>query len=177
MNKRAFCIADHPRQQKWRFLYFTMSLTNTEFPMFSRKTRFLQWSHPSGYNELHRICEISGYVEKGGGSMETILLQIPDDLIEEIRPHRRDLVQILRLGLGQLTTDKAGTPRGRTMRALQSTGLVRPIAPDLVSRYAAEPATHRRSPLQLSGTPLSEIVIEQRRFIDYGYTQRCRADN
>ena len=29
MNKRAFCIADHLRQQKWRFLDFTISLTNT----------------------------------------------------------------------------------------------------------------------------------------------------
>lgn len=94
--------------------------------------------------------------------METILLQIPDDLIDEIRPHRNDLVQILRLGLGQLTTAEAKTSRERTMRALRSTGLVRPIAPGLVSRYAAEPATHRHLPLPLSGTPLSEIVIEQR---------------
>jgi len=30
MNKRAFCIADHPRQQKWHFLDFTISLTNTQ---------------------------------------------------------------------------------------------------------------------------------------------------
>jgi len=30
MNKRVFYIADHPRQQKWRFLDFTISLTNTE---------------------------------------------------------------------------------------------------------------------------------------------------
>ncbi|MBX3050282.1 MAG: hypothetical protein KF753_02340 [Caldilineaceae bacterium] len=48
------------------------------------------------------------------------------------------------------------------MRALISTGLVRPIAPGLVSRYATEPATHRHTPLSLPGTPLSEIVIEQR---------------
>ncbi|HRJ44199.1 MAG: hypothetical protein KJZ86_24690 [Caldilineaceae bacterium] len=50
--------------------------------------------------------------------METILLQIPDDLIEEIRPHRNDLVQILRLGLGQLMAAEAETSRERTMRAL-----------------------------------------------------------
>lgn len=94
--------------------------------------------------------------------MERILLQIPDDLIEAIRPHRNDLVQILRLGLGQLATAETETPRERTMRALRATGLVRPIAPGLVSRYAVNAETERRSPLHLSGVPLSEIVIEQR---------------
>lgn len=94
--------------------------------------------------------------------METILLQIPDDLVEQIRPHRHDLVQILRLGLGQLKAADTETPRERTLRALQSTGLVRPIAPGLVSRYAAKPSTRRRVPLSLAGTPLSEIVVEQR---------------
>lgn len=94
--------------------------------------------------------------------METIILQISDDLAEQIRPHRHELVHILQLGLGQLTTRAAESPRERTLRALQATGLIRPIAPGLVSRYAVDSDHRRRSPLHLAGKPLSEIVIEQR---------------
>ena len=52
MNKRAFCIADHPRQQKWRFLDFTISLTNTvlfenvDFARdFNNKLKILIWAY------------------------------------------------------------------------------------------------------------------------------------
>ncbi len=94
--------------------------------------------------------------------METILLQIPNDLAERIMPHRHELARILQLGLSQLTTSEIESPRERTMRALRATGLIQPIAPNLVSRYAVEPHRRRRPPLRLPGKPLSEIIIEQR---------------
>ena len=42
MNRRAFCIADHPRQQKWRFLDFTISLTNTKLQSILTKSAKMQ---------------------------------------------------------------------------------------------------------------------------------------
>lgn len=94
--------------------------------------------------------------------METIVLQIPDDLAERIKPHRHELARILRLGLSQLATSEIVSRRDRTIRALQATGLIQPIAPSLVSRYAVDPHRGRRPPLRLPGKPLSEIIIEQR---------------
>jgi len=40
MNKRAFCIADHPQQQKCRFLDFTISLTNTQTNQYGNAIRY-----------------------------------------------------------------------------------------------------------------------------------------
>ncbi len=94
--------------------------------------------------------------------METILLQIPDDLAEQIRPHRHELVRLLQLGINQLANGEIEGPRDRTLRALRATGLIQPIAPSLVSRYAVDPHRRRRPPLRLPGKPLSEIIIEQR---------------
>ena len=94
--------------------------------------------------------------------METILLQIPDDLAEQIKPHRHELARILQLGLSQLATSEIESPRDRTLRALQATGLIQPIAPSLLSRYAVDSPRSRRPPLRLPGKPLSEIIIEQR---------------
>ena len=94
--------------------------------------------------------------------METIVLQIPSDLAEQIRPHRHELDRILRLGLSQLTAGETESSRNRTLRAIQATGLIQPIAPGLVSQYAAARRRPRRPPLRLPGKPLNEIIVEQR---------------
>ena len=94
--------------------------------------------------------------------METIVLQIPNDLAEQIKPHRHELDRILRLGLSQLVAGETESSRNRALRALRATGLIQPIAPRLASHYAAAGRRVRRPPLRLPGKPLSEIIVEQR---------------
>ena len=72
MNKRAFCIADHPRQQKWRFLDFTISLTNTLYanyprcgernPPFAVQSSCRPHMHPQQMRESSRPARASVYL-------------------------------------------------------------------------------------------------------------------
>ena len=85
MNKRAFCIADHPRQQKWRFLDFTISLTNTIFDgKPSRAENVLSWNRKTLGKALAewegKFCYIDRYYERGRKKAEVHLPNLLSDI-------------------------------------------------------------------------------------------------
>jgi hypothetical protein len=94
--------------------------------------------------------------------MSSITIQVPKELAIRLRPYRKNLPQILELGLAQVES-KPESPadlRERTLRALMSTGLIQPLN---LTRYIQRPRNYqRRTPLKIPGKPLSEIIIEQR---------------
>jgi hypothetical protein len=94
--------------------------------------------------------------------MREITIDIPDTLAERLSFYREQLPQILELGLADLETasPRPDDLRERTLRVLQETGLIQPLN---LSRYIQRPRNRpRRTPLEIPGKPLSEIIIEQR---------------
>ena len=91
-----------------------------------------------------------------------ITIEISDALAERLSPYREQLPQILELGLMNLqaTAPRPDDLRERTLRVLMETGLIQPLN---LSRYIQRPRNRpRRTPLEIPGKPLSEIIIEQR---------------
>ncbi|MDE3088233.1 MAG: hypothetical protein KGJ80_02455 [Chloroflexota bacterium] len=93
--------------------------------------------------------------------MSSITIQVPKELAVRLRPYRKKLPEILELGLAQVESqaESKADLRERTLRVLESTGLIRPLT---LSRYIERPQRPRRTPLKIPGKPLSEIIIEQR---------------
>lgn len=89
--------------------------------------------------------------------MSSITIQVPKELAVRLRPYRKKLPEILELGLAQAEsrTESTADLRERTLRALESTGIVRLPNPQLGTQQ-------RHPPLKIPGKPLSEIIIEQR---------------
>lgn len=94
--------------------------------------------------------------------METLILQIPEELANRIKPYRHQLAHVLELGLAHINTPISETARDKTLQALQATGLIQPLSLELITRYKANRKRSRSSRLQISGVPLSQIIIEQR---------------
>ncbi|MBI4789374.1 MAG: hypothetical protein HY782_20270 [Chloroflexi bacterium] len=91
--------------------------------------------------------------------MSSITIEIPEKLVDRLRPYQEQLPEILELGLTELenATVTRDELRERTLRALASTGLVQ--LPDPTASKRKRP---RQKPLEIPGKPLSEIIIEQR---------------
>jgi hypothetical protein len=94
--------------------------------------------------------------------METLILQIPEELANRIKPYRHQLTHVLELGLAHINTPISETGREKTLQALLATGLIQPLSLELVTRYKANQKRRRRSHLKISGVPLSQTIIEQR---------------
>lgn len=89
--------------------------------------------------------------------MSSITIQVPKELAVRLRPYRKNLPEILEMGLAQAESKAESTTdvRERTLRALKATGIVHLPNPRSSARQ-------RHTPLKIPGKPLSEIIIEQR---------------
>ncbi|MEK7276443.1 MAG: hypothetical protein AAB427_03765 [Chloroflexota bacterium] len=97
--------------------------------------------------------------------MQTITLEIPDELAERLKPYRDKMAQILQVGLRVLesVTKPAVTSREQMLTAIRSTGLIRPLDDIIARKYVPDPRRHvRQKPLKIAGKPVSEIIVEQR---------------
>lgn len=88
--------------------------------------------------------------------MNTIQLEIPDDLAKELVPYQDQLLELLRLGLQQrLVEEHAGYVELAEM--VQSSGKITSPKP-----YSGAKPYKYRTPLPTRGKPASELIIEQR---------------
>jgi hypothetical protein len=102
--------------------------------------------------------------------METIQVQVSTDLARRLRPHVHELPQILEWGLRQVEQKEAVPParraaevqREEVLAALRSTGLVVELDPAIAARYQVLAAQPLRTPVQVEGQPLSELIIRER---------------
>jgi len=98
--------------------------------------------------------------------MKQVMLDIPDELAERLRPYWNDLARILQLGLGQAerqAPEPTVTPRERAIRLLKEKRLAHPLDERLARGYLASPHPRvRTAPIQAGGQPASEWIIEQR---------------
>ncbi|OGO40710.1 MAG: hypothetical protein A2Z03_02905 [Chloroflexi bacterium RBG_16_56_8] len=93
--------------------------------------------------------------------MSSITIEIPENLVDRLRPYQEQLPEILELGLYQLESGVVARDelRERTLRALESTGLILPRDSSVSENRRNRP---RQKPLKIPGKPLSEVIIEQR---------------
>lgn len=92
--------------------------------------------------------------------MYTIQLEIPDELAEKLGPYRDRLPELLELGLQEwleLERQESLALREDLLLALAASGKVTPPKP-----YTDERPYERRTPVPITGKPVSEIMIEQR---------------
>ena len=104
--------------------------------------------------------------------METVQLEVPVELAQRLRGHPGKLAQILEWGLhvAEVKEQKAAaTPTGaksqtrqKMLEALRSTGLVVELDAALAARYQANATRPRRTPVYVTGRPLSEIIVAER---------------
>lgn len=95
--------------------------------------------------------------------MQTIQVEVPDDLAVELRPYRHQLPQLLQAGLQAFrqSTQKPNeeTVSAQIRRTLAASGRVRlPLPEPMTKPYVYH------TPVPSTGQPVSEIAIEQRRF-------------
>lgn len=102
--------------------------------------------------------------------METIKIQVPSELAQQIRLHRNELPRILELGLHYLATEDnkklIANSKPDAIQLLAEAGLLTDLGQDL--RHRAENSTASLGEVvetmsAAGGKSLSEIVIEQRR--------------
>ena len=89
--------------------------------------------------------------------MRVVQIEIPEDLADRLAPYQDQLVELLEIGLRDRQKEQT-TPRDQVYHALAASGRV--IIP---LQRAAEPTYVRQMPVSITGKPVSEIVIEQRR--------------
>jgi hypothetical protein len=97
--------------------------------------------------------------------MQTITLEIPDELAERLKSHRDKIALILQIGLREVEVSKplkVETPRERGLRVLREQGIASPLDESIVNKRVKYPKRTRQTPPKLAGKPLSEIIIEQR---------------
>ena len=102
--------------------------------------------------------------------METITVELPPQLAEDVRQHQADLTRILEIGLAQIKAERATPPdatetqhtramaeRARIMQVLAADPhiSVPTLDPEMIRR-------HNHPPIEVGGKPLSEIIIEDR---------------
>jgi adenylylsulfate kinase-like enzyme len=92
----------------------------------------------------------------------TITVTIPSEWLPDDTVDQDELRQALKLGLAQLRQQKANAGRTeQANQALLSTGRVHHLS--TLSAMDEERASERQSPPDLPGTPVSEVLIAQRR--------------
>lgn len=96
--------------------------------------------------------------------MDTVLVPVPRELIDELRLDSEQLRRALILGLKRLRAEQAQAESSRSavVAALLETGRVRPLDSSLVAPYEPAPPPPRQEPPALEGPPVSEIIIAQR---------------
>ena len=87
--------------------------------------------------------------------MGIIHIELEDELIKKLSPHRNKLAQLLELGL-QVLEERERQKNLDLYRALERSGKVRAPEPDQKAPYV------RHSPVSVRGQDVSKIVIEQR---------------
>ncbi|MBN1887020.1 MAG: hypothetical protein JW850_03485 [Thermoflexales bacterium] len=97
--------------------------------------------------------------------MVTIPLRVSEELAARLKPLQNRLPEIIELGLRQVKAEEETEPesdrlalKAQVLQALLSTGLV--SVPHATTRSRTRV---RHTPVQASGKPASEIIIEQRR--------------
>ena len=100
-------------------------------------------------------------------SMETIEIQVSSELARRLRPYMSKLPRILEWGLYHVEREtEAESPppptRADVLAALRSTGILVELDPVIAARYRPDSDWQRRTPVQVKGKPLSEIIIDER---------------
>lgn len=92
--------------------------------------------------------------------MHQITLEVPDDLGAELQPYRPHSLDLLRLGLAKWRRGRV-TEKDRAIKAL-----FQQMSDEGILTQAQPYPDHAQPPelplIEVSGQPLSEIVIEQR---------------
>ena len=97
--------------------------------------------------------------------MRTVTLRISDDLAERLQPYQDEIERILQLGLQhvEMIERSDATLREQMLAAIRSTGLIQPLDEDTVGKYLGNiQEDSRQKPLEIEGTPVSDLIIEQR---------------
>jgi hypothetical protein len=106
---------------------------------------------------------------------ETIQVQVPSELARRLRLHNDDLLKILEWGLrcieGEAEADSIPPPsepestpdREQVLAALRSAGILVDLDPAIAVRYMASADQQHHTPVQVNGTPLSEMIVAERR--------------
>jgi len=94
--------------------------------------------------------------------MVTIPLQVPEELAVQLMPLQSRLPDIIKLGLQHWheVEPEPLTPRQQIEKLWAEADLTVSLGPDIASHYP--PYRERRTPIQATGQPASEIIIEQR---------------
>jgi hypothetical protein len=92
--------------------------------------------------------------------MDTISLQVSEDLAGRLLPLKDRLPEIIELGLRYWSEQTQLTPRQQAEKLWEATGLL--VAREPSVTYDTASARKRRTPIQAGGKPASEIIIEQR---------------
>jgi len=92
--------------------------------------------------------------------MLTIQLEIPDELAHQLAPHQDNLLEFIKMGLDAWQKSEQNKEKGSAARLQQllaaSGKLVVPTLPENGKTY------QRKTPISISGKPVSQIVIEER---------------
>jgi len=106
---------------------------------------------------------------------ETIQVQVSSELARRLRLHSDDLPEILERGLrsmeGEAETgsipppsEPGSTPdREQVLAALRSAGILVDLDPAIAVKYVAGADKQRHTPVTVDGTPLSEMIVAERR--------------
>ena len=106
---------------------------------------------------------------------ETIQVQVPSELARRLRLHSGDLPDILERGLrsmeGEAETSSIPPPsepestpdREQVLAALRSARILVDLDPAIAAKYVASTDQQERTPVKVDGTPLSELIIAERR--------------
>lgn len=92
--------------------------------------------------------------------MRMIEVEVSSRLDEKLAPHRDKLPRILELGLQawlEREQEERHTAQEDVLQLLAASGKV-----DLPEPYTVEEPYERRTPVPITGKPVSQIVIEQR---------------
>lgn len=92
--------------------------------------------------------------------MSTIKIEIPDTLAQKLIPHQDHLVELLELGLQKWLEGKEPDITTQREKVLQSLATIGKIS--LPKPYIDKEPYVAHTPVQSTGTPASEIIIEQR---------------
>jgi len=95
--------------------------------------------------------------------MTNLTISIPDELMEKLRPHLKELPRLLELGMEQIEQvmpSEKLSHRERIIRLLADKGLAHPLDKNLLPAGVVD--SPRQKPLAIPGKPVSEIIIEQR---------------
>jgi hypothetical protein len=120
--------------------------------------------HGSAFPEANQVSQ----------QTETIQIKVPAELARRLRLHYDDLPKILERGLrcieGEAETGSRPPPgepertpdRDQVLAALRSAGMLVDLDPAIAVKYRASADQQDRTPVQVEGTPLSEMIVAER---------------